>query len=64
MGDLKELLQKSIEMLERMTLEEQEKLLREQAKAWAEAEARFPKPKYRWVNGVKVYDSIEDYFND
>ena len=24
----------------------------------------WPKPKFRWENGVKVYDSFEDYCND
>jgi hypothetical protein len=24
----------------------------------------WPKPNYRWVNGIKVYASYEDYCND
>lgn len=24
----------------------------------------WPKPNYRWENGVKVYDSFADYCND
>jgi hypothetical protein len=24
----------------------------------------WPKPKFKWVNGVKVYDSFADYCND
>lgn len=47
-----------------MTPEQQEAELRQQREGYARAEASWPKPKYAWVNGVKVYASYEDYCND
>ncbi len=44
--------------------EERARMLRRQAESWARAEASWPKPKFRMVGGVKVFDSIEDYYND
>lgn len=43
-----------------------DKLIKEKAQceSWARAEASWPKPKFKWINGVKVYDSYEDYLND
>lgn len=35
-----------------------------QRDSWVQAEMSWPKSKYKWVNGVKVYDSYEDYIND
>jgi hypothetical protein len=36
----------------------------EQRESFVRAEMSWPKPKFEWVNGVKVYASYEDYCND
>lgn len=41
-----------------------EAMYAQQRESYAKAEASWPKPKFRWVEGVKVYDSYEDYCND
>lgn len=48
----------------KMTPEEKEEMHRKQRESWVRAEMNWPKPKFTWVNGVKVYDSYEDYCND
>lgn len=35
-----------------------------QRDGYVRAEMSWPKAKFKWVNGVKVYDSFEDYCND
>jgi len=47
-----------------MTPEQVEAMKQEQREGYAKAEASWPTPKYRWVDGVKVYASYEDYCND
>lgn len=47
-----------------MTPEQIEAMKQEQREGNAKATASRPQPKYRWVNGVKVYASYEDYCND
>jgi hypothetical protein len=47
-----------------MTPEQRAEMLRAQGESWARSEAAWPKPKYEWRNGVKVYASYEDYCND
>lgn len=61
---LEELLRRSKEIVDRMTPEERAEMIRKQGESWAKAEASWPKPKFKMVNGVKVYDSYEDYLND
>lgn len=61
--ELEELLKQAKKKWDAMTPEQREEMLREQAKSWARAEARWPKPKFKMVDGVKVYDSYEDYCN-
>lgn len=46
-----------------MTPEECAEMTKRQGESWVRAEAEWPKPKYKWVNGVKVYESYEDYLN-
>lgn len=48
---------------DRMTPDERREMLRRQAESIARAEASWPKPRYRWENGVKIYESYEDYCN-
>jgi len=47
-----------------MTPAEREEMYRQQREGYARAEASWPKPRYQWVDGVKVYESYEDYCND
>lgn len=62
--ELEELLARSKATVEAMTDEEREALYKAQRESWVRGEMGWPKSKYKWVNGVKVYDSYEDYCND
>lgn len=44
--------------------EEKEETFCLQKEGYARAEASWPKAKFHWEGGVKVYDSYEDYCND
>lgn len=63
-ADVIELLRRGVEQAKNMTEDERRTMWREQGKSYARAEASWPKPKYKMVNGVKVYESYEDYCND
>lgn len=58
---LNELLNKSAADVAAMSPAEKTELIRQQAESFVRAEASWP--KYKWVDGVKVYDSYEDYVN-
>lgn len=62
--DLDALIAESKERVARMTQEELEEMKRVQREGYACAEASWPKPGFKIVDGVKVYDSYEDYCND
>lgn len=62
--ELNELLRRAKEQVDAMTTEQKAEMIRKQAESWARAEASWPKPKFKMVNGVKVYESYEDYCND
>jgi hypothetical protein len=62
--ELVELLKKSKDLLERMTPDQKEAMFRAQRESWVRGEMAWPKAKYKWINGAKVYDSYEDYVND
>ena len=47
-----------------MTPEEREAMFKAQRESWIRAEMSWPKAAFKWVNGVKVYISYEDYVND
>lgn len=64
MPTLDELLVAARKEFDAMTPEQRAEMLRKQGESVAKAEASWPKAKYKWVNGVKVYDSFEDYCND
>lgn len=64
MADLEEKLAAAKRAVEAMSPEEREEMMRIQREGYARAEASWPKPKFKYVNGVKVYDSYEDYVND
>ena len=59
-----DLLRKAAEAVAAMTPEEREEMLRKQRDSWARAEASWPKPKFKIVDGVKVYATWEDYCDD
>jgi predicted ATP-grasp superfamily ATP-dependent carboligase len=61
---LDELLQKAKARVDAMTPKQLREMLREQAESWARSIINWPKPKYHYENGVKVYHSYEDYCND
>ena len=62
--ELERLLAEAKKKTEAMSPEELEAMLKTQREGVARAEASWPKAKFRWINGVKVYDSYEDYCND
>lgn len=61
--ELDELLKMARAQWDAMSPEEKDKMLRQQIEGVAKAEASWPKPKFKYINGVKVYDSYEDYCN-
>ena len=63
-SELTKLIQESVAKFKAMTPEQQEAMMKIQREGYVKAEMSWPKPKYTWVNGVKVYDSYEDYCND
>ena len=62
--ELLRLLEESAKRVKAMSPEEKAEMIQKQREGYARAEASWPKPKFKWVNGVKVYDSYEDYCND
>lgn len=62
--ELDKLLKASAAKVAAMTPAEREAMFKQQRDGYVAAEMSWPKAKYKWINGVKVYDSIEDYYND
>lgn len=62
--ELEELLKKAKEAFEKMTSEEQIAMFKAQQESWVRGEMGWPEPKFKIVNGCKVYESYEDYCND
>lgn len=62
--ELLRLIEENKRRVDAMTPDEVEAMLREQRDGYARAEASWPKPKFEWIDGVKVYASYEDYCND
>ena len=63
--ELARLIEKSKEIVDNMTPEEKDAMIRKQAQSWARAEMSWPKPKFHYgPDGTKIYDSYEDYCND
>jgi len=62
--ELTKLLEESKKLVESMTPEQREAMYKAQRESYVRGEMGWPKPKYRWINGVKVYDSYQDYCND
>lgn len=59
--DLQELLSRAAAKVAAMTPAEKQAMIAEQRQSWVRGEMGWPNPKYKWVNGVKVYESYEDY---
>ena len=59
-----ELLRRAAAEVKAMSPEAREEMLRRQRDSWVRAELSWPKPKFKMVDGVKVYDSYEDYCDD
>ena len=62
--ELLRLLEESKAQVAAMSDAEREAMLAKQRESFVRGEMSWPKPKFKWVNGVKVYDSYEDYCND
>jgi hypothetical protein len=54
----------SIERYDKMTPEQKHAMYEAQRQSFLRSIVEWPKPKYKWVNGVKVYESYSDYCND
>lgn len=63
-AELLALVKASVEAFKALPKDEQERQMDEQRKSYVRSEMAWPKSKYKFVNGVKVYDSYEDYVND
>ena len=61
---LDELIKKTAADFAALSPKAQKALLRQQAEAAAKATKSWPKAKFHWKNGVKVYESMDDYHND
>ncbi len=62
--ELLRLLKKSRRKVEAMTPDALAAMHVEQRESFMRGETGWPKPKFHWENGVKVYESYEDYCND
>ena len=62
--ELEALIKEAKEKLDAMSPEEREQLFKAQRESWVRAEKDWPKAKFSIVDGVKVYESYEDYLND
>lgn len=60
---LRRLLAEAQARYDAMTPEQQAEMWRQQREGYVRAEMSWPKPKFKMVNGVKVYESYEDYCN-
>lgn len=63
-AEVKDLVDEAYRRYYAMTPEQQADMWRQQRGGYAKAEASWPRPKYKYVNGAKVYDSYTDYCND
>lgn len=61
---LEQLIIEANERYNKMSPEEQAAMWKAQRDGYVKAEMSWPKPKFKTVDGVKVYDSYEDYLND
>jgi len=64
MNSLAELLHRAQARFDAMTPVQQANERQLQRESFLRSIANWPKPNYKWVNGVKVYATYEDYCND
>ena len=64
MKTLEDLIAESKAIVAKMSPNELEAMLKIQRESWVRGEMSWPKAKFKTVNGVKVYESMEDYHND
>ena len=60
---LQKLLEEAVAKVKAMSPEELEAMLKVQRENYVKAETSWPKPRCKFVNGVKVYASYADYCN-
>lgn len=58
------LLEEAVAAFKALSPEEQEHMIAAQKESFIRAEMSWPKSKFHYENGVKVYHSYEDYCND
>ena len=63
MSEIEIKIQESLKWLNSLTDEERLAHFDKQRKSWIESEFSWLASKYKFVNGVKVYESYEDYCN-
>lgn len=63
-SELKILLEKARAKVAAMSDKELEAMHIAQRESFLRGEMGWPKAKFKWVNGCKVYESYEDYVND
>lgn len=59
--DLRELLTEAAAKVKTMTPMEYEQMMAAQRASWVKGEMGLSKSNFRYIDGVKVYDSYEDY---
>lgn len=64
MKNLDQLIAEAKAKVDAMSPEELEAMRKAQCESYVRAELSWPTPKFRWVNGIKTFDSYEDYLND
>ncbi len=64
MSDIQRLVDEAMAKFNALTPEQQAEHRRLQQESWVRTEMSWPKAKFKYVNGAKVYDSFEDYCND
>ena len=62
--ELDRLMEEARKRVAAMSPEEIAAMHQSQRESWVRSITEWPKPKFEWVNGVKVYASYEDYCND
>lgn len=62
--ELKNLVAAAMDRFSALSPEEQAEHWRQQREGYVRAEMSWPKPRFHFENGVKVYESYEDYLND
>lgn len=61
--ELTKLLKQSVAKVAAMSPDERDAMVKQQIAGVVAAEMSWPKPKFHWENGAKVYESFEDFCN-